>query len=83
MTELDAREARKREDEARLATAAAAWRKRSRRVKLYRRVLPILILVLAGVSVDSFTLPFLHHVDLGDPGLDTSVVVATVVGGRR
>jgi len=48
MTELDAREARKREDEARLATAAAAWRKRSRRVRLYRRVLPILILVLAG-----------------------------------
>lgn len=48
MTDLDAREARKREDEARLATAAAAWRKRSRRVRLYRRVLPILILVLAG-----------------------------------
>ncbi len=48
MTDLDAREDRKREDEARLATAAAAWRKRSRRVKLYRRVLPVLILVLAG-----------------------------------
>lgn len=48
MTDLDAREDRKRDDEARLATAAAAWRKRSRRVKLYRRVLPILILVLAG-----------------------------------
>ncbi len=48
MTDFDAREDRKREDEARLALAADRWRTRSRRVKLYRRLLPILILVLAG-----------------------------------
>lgn len=48
MTETDAREDRKREDEARLALAADRWRARSRRVKLYRRLLPILILLLAG-----------------------------------
>lgn len=48
MTESDAREDRKREDEARLALAADRWRTRSRRVKLYRRLLPILILLLAG-----------------------------------
>lgn len=35
-------------DEARVALAGARWRARSRRVKLYRRVLPIVILVLAG-----------------------------------
>ena len=35
-------------DEARVALAGARWRARSRRVKLYRRVLPIIILVLAG-----------------------------------
>ncbi len=39
---------RRLEDEARLAEAAAKWRVRSRRVKLYRRLLPILIVVLAG-----------------------------------
>jgi lipopolysaccharide export system protein LptC len=44
----DPREARQRADEARLAEAAGKWRTRSRRVKLYRRVLPIVILVLAG-----------------------------------
>jgi lipopolysaccharide export system protein LptC len=48
MTETDAREDRKREDEARLALAAGRWRTRSARVKLYRRLLPILILLLAG-----------------------------------
>lgn len=48
MTDADAREDRKREDEARLALAADLWRARSRRVKLYRRLLPILILLLAG-----------------------------------
>lgn len=48
MTDADAREERKREDEARLALAADRWRARSRRVKLYRRLLPILILLLAG-----------------------------------
>ena len=41
-------EARRLADEQRLAEAAAKWRTRSRRVKLYRRLLPILILVLAG-----------------------------------
>lgn len=35
-------------DEARVALAGARWRARSRRVKLLRRVLPIVILVLAG-----------------------------------
>ena len=35
-------------DEARVALAGARWRARSRRVKLYRRVLPIVILVLSG-----------------------------------
>ena len=35
-------------DEARVAQAGERWRARSRRVKLYRRVLPIVILVLAG-----------------------------------
>ena len=35
-------------DEARVALAGKRWRARSRRVKLYRRVLPIVILVLAG-----------------------------------
>ena len=48
MAETDAREDRKREDEARLALAAERWRARSARVKLYRRLLPILILLLAG-----------------------------------
>jgi lipopolysaccharide export system protein LptC len=41
-------EARRAGDEARLAQAAAKWRARSRRVQLYRRLLPILIVVLAG-----------------------------------
>lgn len=44
----DAVEARRAADEARLAAAGAKWRARSRRVALYRRLLPILILVLAG-----------------------------------
>ena len=35
-------------DEARVALAGERWRARSRRVRLYRRVLPIIILVLAG-----------------------------------
>lgn len=35
-------------DEARVALEGRRWRARSRRVRLYRRVLPILILVLAG-----------------------------------
>ena len=41
-------EDRKRADEARLAQQAGRWRSRSRRVHLYRRLLPILIVVLAG-----------------------------------
>lgn len=48
MTEIDAREDRKRQDEVRVARAADRWRQRSRRVRLYRRLLPILILLLAG-----------------------------------
>ena len=48
MSDRDAQEARKRADEARVAQAGERWRTRSRRVKLYRRVLPILILMLAG-----------------------------------
>lgn len=48
MSDLDAQEARKRADEARVAQAGERWRTRSRRVKLYRRVLPIVILMLAG-----------------------------------
>lgn len=48
MSDLDAQEARKRADEARVAQAGERWRTRSRRVKLYRRVLPIIILMLAG-----------------------------------
>jgi lipopolysaccharide export system protein LptC len=43
-----AAESRRLADEARLAQAAAKWRTRSRRVQLYRRLLPILIVVLAG-----------------------------------
>lgn len=41
-------EARRQADETRLAEAATQWRARSRRVHLYRRLLPILIVVLAG-----------------------------------
>lgn len=48
MSDRDAQEARKRADEARVAQAGERWRARSRRVKLYRRLLPIVILVLAG-----------------------------------
>ena len=48
MTDFDPAEDRKRADEAKLAEQAGRWRSRSRRVQLYRRLLPILILVLAG-----------------------------------
>ncbi|MFK0298139.1 LPS export ABC transporter periplasmic protein LptC [Brevundimonas sp. NPDC090276] len=48
MSDRDAQEARKRADEARVAQAGERWRARSRRVKLYRRILPIIILMLAG-----------------------------------
>ncbi|WP_436356123.1 LPS export ABC transporter periplasmic protein LptC [Brevundimonas sp. CEF1] len=48
MSDRDAQEARKRADEARVAQAGERWRARSRRVRLYRRVLPIVILMLAG-----------------------------------
>ena len=44
----DPGEDRRRADEARLAEAADKWRARSRRVRMYRRLLPILIVVLAG-----------------------------------
>ena len=43
-----AAEARRAADEARLEAQGAKWRSRSRRVALYRRLLPILILTLAG-----------------------------------
>jgi lipopolysaccharide export system protein LptC len=39
------------QDEARVAATAAAFRARSRRVRLLRRVLPVVILVLAGGTV--------------------------------
>lgn len=48
MSDLDPAERRKQEDEVRVARAGARWRARSRRVKLYRRLLPIVILTLAG-----------------------------------
>ena len=48
MTDFDPAQDRKRADEARLAEQAGRWRSRSRRVQLYRRLLPILIVVLAG-----------------------------------
>lgn len=44
-------EERQRVDEARVHAAGEAWRRRSRRVHLYRRVLPILIVVLAGAAL--------------------------------
>lgn len=39
------------QDEARVAATAAAFRARSRRVRLLRRVLPVIILVLAGGTI--------------------------------
>jgi lipopolysaccharide export system protein LptC len=42
---------RDHDDEARVAATAAAFRARSRRVRLLRRVLPVVILVLAGGTV--------------------------------
>jgi lipopolysaccharide export system protein LptC len=48
MSEQHAQDEQKRADEARVASAGERWRTRSRRVKLYRRVLPIIILMLAG-----------------------------------
>ena len=48
MSEQHAQDEQKRADEARVARAGERWRTRSRRVKLYRRVLPIVILMLAG-----------------------------------
>ena len=47
MSEQHAQEEQKRADEARVALAGERWRTRSRHVKLYRRVLPIVILTLA------------------------------------
>jgi lipopolysaccharide export system protein LptC len=44
-------ETRKAEDEARVAATAKAFRSRSRRVQLLRRVLPVTILVLAGGTI--------------------------------
>jgi lipopolysaccharide export system protein LptC len=44
-------ETRKAEDEARVAATASAFRARSRRVQLLRRLLPVMILVLAGGTI--------------------------------
>ena len=44
-------ETRKAEDEARVAATASAFRARSRRVQLLRRLLPVLILILAGGTI--------------------------------
>lgn len=44
-------ELRDHDDEARVAATAAAFRARSRRVRLLRRVLPVVILVLAGGTI--------------------------------
>src|SRR5204863_9646683 len=43
-------------------------------VKLAGQAVAAVILVLAGVSVHTFTLPFLHYVDLGDAGGPVTVV---------
>lgn len=48
MSQIDPAQDRKAADEARLAAEAERWRARSQRVRLYRRLLPILIVVLAG-----------------------------------
>jgi lipopolysaccharide export system protein LptC len=48
MSQSDPAQDRKAADEARLAAEAERWRARSQRVRLYRRLLPILIVVLAG-----------------------------------
>lgn len=44
-------ESRNAEDEARVAATASAFRARSRRVQLLRRLLPVLILILAGGTI--------------------------------
>lgn len=51
MTSPDPAETRDRKDEARVAEAGRKWRARSQRVQLLRRVLPIIIVVLAGGTV--------------------------------
>ncbi|WP_339913522.1 LPS export ABC transporter periplasmic protein LptC [uncultured Brevundimonas sp.] len=51
MTDQERPEERIRADEARVAAAGERWRVHSRRVHLLRRILPILILVLAGGTV--------------------------------
>jgi len=48
MSDTDPVSDRKAAEEARLAAEAGRWRARSQRVRLYRRLLPILIVVLAG-----------------------------------
>jgi lipopolysaccharide export system protein LptC len=48
MADRDAQDAQERADEARVAEAGARWRARSQRVRLLRRVLPVVILMLAG-----------------------------------
>lgn len=48
---LQTPEARDGEDEARVAAAGRRWRQRSRRVQMLRRVLPVVILLIAGGTV--------------------------------
>lgn len=50
-TDTQSQQALKDVDEARVVAAGERWRKRSQRVKLLRRVLPIVILLIAGGAV--------------------------------
>ena len=47
----DRREALKSADEARVAVAGERWRARSRRIQRLRRILPLVILIIAGSAV--------------------------------
>ena len=51
MSDSETPETRDRQDEARVAAAGTKWRSRSRRIQMLRRVLPIVIVVLAGGTV--------------------------------
>ena len=48
---IEPADTRAAEDEARVAATAAAFRARSRRVRLMRRLLPVLIVILAGGTI--------------------------------
>jgi UDP-GlcNAc:undecaprenyl-phosphate GlcNAc-1-phosphate transferase len=51
-----------------LVGAIDDWRALPPAWKLMGEMVAALVLVLSGVSVDSFTLPFIHRVDLGSFG---------------